>query len=84
MRTGSTGTGQMCDLMGYPKQKEVRELQKVLVDCREEILNYHRHKGMSNGRVESLNRKAKLCQRRAYGLKSSMRCVSDTRTKSNS
>ncbi len=61
--------GRICDLMGRSKQKEVRELRRVLFDWREEILNYHRHKGMSNGRVEGFNRKAKLCQRRAYGFK---------------
>jgi transposase len=61
--------GKICDRMGQSKSKDVLELRKVLLDWHDEILNYHRHKGMSNGRVEGFNRKAKLCQRRAYGFK---------------
>lgn len=55
--------------MGHSNNKDVLELRKVILDWRDEILNYHRYKGMSNGRVEGFNRKAKLCQRRAYGFK---------------
>ena len=57
------------DRMGRSDLKEVKELRKTLVAWREEILNYHRYKGISNGRVEGFNRKAKLCQRKAYGYK---------------
>lgn len=61
--------GRICDRMGHSKNRDVLELRKVILDWWEEILNYHRYNGMSNGRVEGFNRKAKLCQRRAYGFK---------------
>lgn len=59
----------LLDRMGRSELKEALELRKVLVTWREEILNYHRYNGISNGRVEGFNRKAKLCQRKAYGYK---------------
>ncbi len=46
----------------------VISLRKTLIAWETEILNYHKC-GLSNGRVEGFNRKAKLIQRRAYGLK---------------
>jgi transposase len=59
----------LTDRMGQSQSKEVIELRKVLMRWRDEILNYHRYNGISNGRVEGFNRKAKLCQRSAYGIK---------------
>lgn len=59
----------LTDRMGRSQSIEVGELRKVLMSWREEILNYHRYNGISNGRVEGYNRKAKLCQRSAYGIK---------------
>jgi len=57
------------DRMGKSSQERVRELRKVILNWREEILNYFEG-GYSNGRVEGFNRKAKLIQRKAYGIKS--------------
>jgi transposase len=61
--------GRLLLRMGQSKIAEVKKLRSTLMSWREEILNYHRHNGMSNGRVEGFNRKAKLCQRSAYGYK---------------
>ena len=46
----------------------VKGLRKVIMSWRQEILNYHLGH-ISNGRVEGFNRKAKLIQRRGFGLK---------------
>jgi transposase len=59
----------LTDRIGRSQSQEVAELRKILMTWREEILNYHRCNGISNGRVEGFNRKAKLCQRSAYGIK---------------
>jgi transposase len=59
----------LTDRMGRSKVEGMKELRSVLMSWREEILNYHRYNGISNGRVEGFNRKAKLCQRKAYGFK---------------
>ena len=59
----------LLDRMGGSKIDKVRELRKVILNWREEILNYF-DGGYSNGRVEGFNRKAKLIQRKAYGIKS--------------
>lgn len=59
----------LTDRMGLSAVKKVKELQTVLMSWREEIPNYHRYNAISNRRVEGYNRKAKLCQRKAYGLK---------------
>jgi len=61
----------LTDRMGASELKEVKELRTVLMSWREEILNYHRYNGISNGRVEGFNRKAKLCQRKASVIRSS-------------
>jgi transposase len=50
------------------KIEGVRELKKTISRWKNEILAYHRCR-LSNGRVEGFNRKAKLCQRSAYGFK---------------
>lgn len=57
------------DRMGRSTIEEVRQLRKVILNWRREILNYF-NGGYSNGRVEGFNRKAKLLQRKAYGIKS--------------
>lgn len=54
--------------MAASKNDKVRSLRKTLIAWRNEILNYHLGR-ISNGRVEGFNRKAKLIQRRGYGLK---------------
>lgn len=46
----------------------VQSLRKTLVTWRTEILAFHLCR-LSNGRTEGFNRKAKLIQRRAYGLR---------------
>lgn len=56
------------DRMGRSKIEAVRELRKVVLNWQTEILNYF-FGGYSNGRVEGFNRKAKLLQRKAYGIK---------------
>lgn len=58
----------LTDKMGRSENLLVRGLRKVLVSWRQEILNYHLGH-ISNGRVEGFNRKAKLIQRRGFGLK---------------
>ena len=57
------------DRMGKSSIEKLRDLRKVILNWREEILNYFEG-GYSNGRVEGFNRKAKLVQRKAYGIKS--------------
>jgi transposase len=61
--------GRLLLRMGQSKIAEVKKLRTTLMSWREEIVNYHRFNGISNGRVEGYNRKAKLCQRSAYGYK---------------
>ena len=65
-KKASRSFNKMCDLMGKSAVKEILSLRKVLIDWKTEILNYHKTK-LTNGRVEGFNRKAKLCQRAAYG-----------------
>jgi transposase len=60
--------GNLLDRMGMSLLTEVQELRKVFMNWRREILNYF-NGGYSNGRVEGFNRKAKLLQRKAYGIK---------------
>ena len=55
--------------MGKSKVELVRSLRKVLVEWKDEIVNFFRFNGISNGRTEGFNRKAKLIQRRAYGYR---------------
>jgi transposase len=59
----------LLDRMAISRMERVKELRKVILNWREEILNYFLG-GYSNGRVEGFNRKAKLLQRKAYGIKS--------------
>lgn len=47
----------------------VKQLRQTISRWKNEILAYHKCR-LSNGRVEGFNRKAKLCQRGAYGFKS--------------
>lgn len=54
--------------MKTSKIERVISLRKTLLSWRAEILAYHKCR-ISNGRVEGFNRKAKLIQRRAYGLR---------------
>lgn len=61
--------GRLLLRMGQSAISEVKKLRTTLMSWREEIANYHRFNGVSNGRVEGFNRKAKLCQRSAYGYK---------------
>ena len=56
----------LLDRMGRSTQEVVQNLRKVLLNWRNEILGYFIN-GLSNGRVEGFNRKAKLLQRKAYG-----------------
>ncbi len=58
----------LTDKMGRSENLLVKGLRKVLISWRQEILNYHLGH-ISNGRVEGFNRKAKLIQRRGFGLK---------------
>ena len=58
----------LTDEMVYSGRKQVQSLRKTLVKWRTEILNYFRT-GLTNGRTEGYNRKAKLIQRKAYGYR---------------
>lgn len=58
----------LIDKMDRSENLLVKGLRKVIVSWRQEILNYHLGR-ISNGRVEGFNRKAKLIQRRGFGLK---------------
>ena len=59
----------LLEKMSNSTLSEVQGLRKVFKSWREEILNYF-NGGYSNGRTEGFNRKAKLLQRKAYGIKS--------------
>lgn len=61
--------GKMIDRMGSSKLPEIQRLRKTLLKWRKEILEYFRT-GLTNGRVEGFNGKAKLIKRRAYGYRS--------------
>lgn len=58
----------LTDKMGRSENLLVKGLRKIIMTWRQEILNYHLGH-ISNGRVEGFNRKAKLIQRRGFGLK---------------
>jgi transposase len=58
----------LLEKMKSSKNELVLSLRKTIVTWKNEILNYHLQR-ISNGRTEGFNRKAKLIQRRAYGLK---------------
>jgi len=57
------------DDMARSHLREIRTLRKTLMKWRDEILRYFKT-GLTNGRIEGFNRKCKLIQRKAYGLKS--------------
>ena len=58
----------MLDEMSYSNLKEIKTLRKTLMKWKEEILNYFLT-GLTNGRTEGYNLKAKLIKRLAYGFK---------------
>lgn len=58
----------LTDEMAYSGRKQVQTLRKTLMKWKTEILNYFRT-GLTNGRTEGYNRKAKLIQRKAYGYR---------------
>jgi len=55
------------DDMALSKIKEIKTLRRTLMTWREEILMYFKT-GLTNGRIEGINRKCKLLQRQAYGF----------------
>ncbi len=59
----------LTDTMALSHLPEVLTLRRTLIRWRHEILAYF-HTGLTNGRVEGLNLKAKLVKRRAYGYRS--------------
>jgi transposase len=59
----------MTDRMGESSVPEIKTLRKTLLRWWREILNYFRT-GLTNGRVEGFNGKAKLIKRKAYGYRS--------------
>ena len=58
----------LTDDMALSGRKPVQSLRKTLMKWRKEILNYFRT-GITNGKTEGYNRKAKLIQRKAYGYR---------------
>jgi len=58
----------LTDEMALSGRRQVQTLRKTLMKWRTEILNYFRT-GLTNGRTEGYNRKAKLIQRKAYGYR---------------
>ncbi len=50
-------------------QPELQTLRRTLMRWRQEILEYFRT-GLTNGRTEGFNNKAKLVKKRAYGYRS--------------
>jgi len=56
------------DRMANSKLPEIKRLRKTLMRWRQEILNYFKT-GLTNGRTEGFNNRAKLIKRRAYGYK---------------
>jgi transposase len=59
----------MTDRMGESSLPDIKTLRKTLIRWGREILNYFRT-GLTNGRVEGFNGKAKLIKRKAYGYRS--------------
>ena len=57
------------DDMAKSKIKEIQTLRRTLIRWREEILRYFKT-GLTNARIEGINRKCKLLQRCAYGFQS--------------
>lgn len=59
----------LTDRMGGSQLAEIKTLRKTLLSWRKEILNYFKT-GLTNGRVEGFNGKAKLIKRKGYGYRS--------------
>jgi len=59
----------LTDRLGQSRVAELRALRRTLTSWRREILAYF-ETGLSNGRVEGFNGKAKLVRMRAYGYRS--------------
>jgi transposase len=59
----------MLDAMAQSNVPEIRTLRKTLRRWHNEILNYFSCNGLTNGRTEGYNNKAKLIKRRAYGYR---------------
>lgn len=59
----------LTDRMGASSLAAVRSLRETLVDWRHEVLGYFKT-GLTNSMAEGFNNKAKLVQRKAYGLRS--------------
>jgi transposase len=60
----------MLDAMASSLLPEIQTLRKTFHRWRNEILNYFRCNGLTNGRTEGYNNKAKVIKRRAYGYRS--------------
>jgi transposase len=59
----------MTDKMAFSELPEIRTLRRTLMRWRCEILAYFAS-GLTNGRTEGFNNKAKVVKRRAYGYRS--------------
>lgn len=59
----------MIDRFGYSKIPEIVTLRKTLMKWRTQILEYFRT-GVTNGRTEAFNGKAKLIRKKGYGFRS--------------
>jgi transposase len=59
----------LTDRMGASILPEIKTLRQTLLRWRSEILNYFKT-GLTNGRVEGFNGKAKLIKRKGYGYRS--------------
>ena len=59
----------MTDKMALSDLPEIRTLRRTLMRWRGEILAYFAS-GLTNGRTEGFNNKAKVVKRRAYGYRS--------------
>jgi transposase len=63
-----TALTRLTDWLAYSEIPELQTFRSTLMKWREEILNYFKTR-ITNARTEGYNRKAKLIQRNAYGLK---------------
>jgi len=59
----------MTDKMAFSSLPEIRTLRRTLMRWRFEVLGYFAS-GLTNGRTEGFNNKAKVVKRRAYGYRS--------------
>lgn len=60
---------EITDDLAQSELPEIKTLRKTLMKWRQEILNYFKT-GLTNGRTEGFNNKAKVVKRRAYGYRS--------------